>query len=60
MSKEMQAKNLVVVRRLCEEWPELTRGNFHDLLSPDCLYINVQWSNRPRIGLDQAYDALSR
>ena|ERR1019366_7467715 len=60
MNQGIQEANLVVVRRLCEEWPKLTRGDFHELLAPDCLYINVPWPGRPRIGPDQAYDALSR
>jgi len=60
MNRDTQAANLVVVSRLCEGWPRLTRQGFHDLLTPDCLYINVPWSNQPRIGPDQAYDALSR
>ena len=27
--------NLAVVRRLCENWPWLTRDEFHALLAPD-------------------------
>jgi limonene-1,2-epoxide hydrolase len=60
MNEGMKAANLVVVRRLCSDWPVLTREDFHELLAPECLYINVPWSNHPRIGPDEAYDALSR
>jgi limonene-1,2-epoxide hydrolase len=60
MNEKERATNLVVVTRLCEEWPTLTRGDFHELFDPDCLYVNVPWSNHPNIGPDQAYDALSR
>jgi limonene-1,2-epoxide hydrolase len=60
MNQTAKATNLGVVRRLCEEWSKLTRDEFHELLDPDCFYVNVPWSNRPNIGPDQAYDALSR
>ena len=52
--------NLNAVRRLCEEWPRLTKEGFNELLTADCLYINVPWLDRPRIGADAAHDALSR
>jgi limonene-1,2-epoxide hydrolase len=59
MEQGMQPSSLVV-RRLCEEWPRLTRDNFHELLAPECLYVNVPWPSHPRVGPDQAYEALSR
>jgi limonene-1,2-epoxide hydrolase len=55
-----QTTNLAAVKRLCEKWPELTRDNFHELLDPDCHYVNVPWANHYSIGPDQAFDALSR
>ncbi len=60
MNEGMEAANLVVVKQLCSEWPVLTRESFHELLAPECLYVNVPWPNHPRIGPDRAYDALSR
>jgi limonene-1,2-epoxide hydrolase len=60
MTHGMQEANLVAVRRLCEAWPQLSREEFHQLLTPDCTYINVPWSNHARVGPDQAYEALSR
>lgn len=56
----MEDANLQAVRRLCEEWPRLTREGFNQLLTADCLYINVPWLDRPCIGADAAYEALSR
>jgi limonene-1,2-epoxide hydrolase len=60
VDKSLQITNLAIVRRLCEEWPRLTREGFQELLAPDCFYVNIPWSDQPRIGPDQAYEALSR
>ncbi len=50
--------SLEVVRRLCEHWPDLTREQFHELLTPDCVYLNVPMPHLQCIGPDQAHDFL--
>jgi hypothetical protein len=47
----------LAVRQLCEEWPRLTRRQFHELLTRDSFFVSGSWSNQPRIGPDPAYDA---
>ena len=47
------------VTRLCTEWPSLTRQDLHDLLTPDCLYLNMPMPHRRCIGPDQAYDLIA-
>lgn len=53
------ASAISVVRRLCTEWPALTREDFHELLTPDCLYINMPMLAGRCVGPDQAYDLIA-
>jgi len=52
--------NLAVVRRLCENWPWLTREEFHALLAADCDYRNIPLAGDRHTGPDEAHDMLSR
>ncbi len=52
--------NLAVVRRLCENWPWLTREEFRALLAPDCDYRNIPIPGDRHTGPDEAHDMLSR
>ena len=49
---------VVIVRRICEHWPEMTRAEFHALLTPDCVYLNVPMPDLQCIGPDQTFDFL--
>ncbi len=57
MSEE---SDIAVVRRLCEQWPWLTREEFHALLAPDCDYRNIPIKGDQHTGPDEAHDMLSR
>jgi len=61
MSSEVgdAAGSLAIVRRLCTEWPTLTRDDFHEMLTSDCLYINMPMPAGRCIGPDQAYDLIA-
>jgi limonene-1,2-epoxide hydrolase len=48
-----------LVRRLCTEWPTLSRADLHKMLTPDCLYINMPMPEGRCIGPDQTYDLLA-
>lgn len=50
---------IATVRRLCTEWPTLSRDDLHGMLTPDCLYINMPMRQGRRIGPDQTYDLLA-
>lgn len=50
--------SIEAVRRVCEHWPEMTREEFHALLTPDCVYLNVPMPDLQCIGPDQAFDFL--
>jgi limonene-1,2-epoxide hydrolase len=50
---------IAIVRRLCTEWPTLSRADYHDLLTPDCLYINIPMAKRACVGPDQAHDLIA-
>ena len=56
--KNRNGSGVEAVRRVCEHWPELTREEFHALLAPDCVYLNVPMPQMQCIGPDQAYDFL--
>lgn len=49
---------IAVVRRLCTGWPTLGRQDYHDLLTLDCLYINMPMPKGRCIGPDQAYELI--
>lgn len=51
--------DIAVVRRLCEEWPRLTRADYDDMLTADCAYINMPWPDKSNIGRDLIYRMLS-
>jgi limonene-1,2-epoxide hydrolase len=40
-------------------WDKLDRGDFHELLSPDCEYINMPMPDLKCVGPDQAHDMLA-
>jgi limonene-1,2-epoxide hydrolase len=48
-----------IVSRLCMDWPKLAREDFHKLLSPDCVYVNMPLPKGRCIGPDQAYHLIS-
>lgn len=50
---------IAVVTRLCSEWPTLTREDFHEMLTPDCLYINMPMPDTRCTGPDQAFAMLA-
>jgi limonene-1,2-epoxide hydrolase len=59
MSKENVALNISNVRRLCENWPWLSRAEFSALLMSDCAYKDVPIPNREAVGPDAAFEKLS-
>ena len=50
---------IALVRKLCTEWPSLSREDLHLMLAPDCLYINMPMPQGRCIGPDQTYDLLA-
>lgn len=58
MRQGLNQQNLATVRRLCSAWPILTRMQFAEIMTPDCLYINVPWPHRACYGPDEAADFL--
>ena len=50
---------IALVRKLCTEWPSLSRADLHAMLTPDCLYINMPMPQGRCIGPDQTYDLLA-
>ena len=50
---------IATVRRLCTQWPTLTRQDYHELLTADCLYINMPMPQGRCIGPDQAHDLIA-
>lgn len=52
------AASIETVRRVCLDWPHMTREDFHALLAPDCHYENVPMPHLACTGPDQAYDFL--
>ncbi len=48
-----------IIRKLCEHWPELTREDFRNFLTEDCVYLNVPMPELKCIGPDQTYKTLS-
>ena len=50
---------IALVRKLCTEWPTLSRADLHAMLTPDCLYINMPMPQGRCIGPDQTYDLLA-
>ncbi len=48
-----------LVRRLCCEWPSLTQSDFYEMLTPDCLYINMPMPERRCIGPDQSFNLIA-
>jgi limonene-1,2-epoxide hydrolase len=59
MTDASQAANIAVVRRLCEQWPWLSREDFAELLAPDCDYRNIPISGDRHIGPDAAHKMVS-
>ena len=51
--------SIALVRRLCTEWPTLSRADLHTMLTPDCVYINMPMPEGRCIGPDQTYDLLA-
>jgi limonene-1,2-epoxide hydrolase len=51
--------SIALVRRLCTEWPTLSRADLHAMLTPDCIYINMPMPAGRCIGPDQTYDLLA-
>jgi limonene-1,2-epoxide hydrolase len=60
MDAKSAEANIAAVRLICEQWPWLTREDFHALLAPDCDYRNVPIAGDRHIGPDAAYEVLSR
>lgn len=54
-----QMSDLELVRHFCEQWPWLTRGDFHEILADDCVYLNMPMPHLRCVGPDQAYDLIS-
>ncbi len=50
---------IALVRKLCTEWPTLSRADYRDMLTPDCVYINMPMAERRLIGPDQAYELIT-
>ena len=50
---------IALVRKLCTEWPTLSRADYHDMLTPDCIYINMPMAERRHIGPDQTHDLIA-
>ena len=59
MTSEAEQQNLETVRRLCSQWPKLTREQFAEVMTPDCHYINVPWPDQSCRGPDASFDFLS-
>jgi limonene-1,2-epoxide hydrolase len=55
-----QETNIAVVRRLCENWPWLSRNDFRELMAPDCDYRNIPVAGDKHVGPDEAHALLSR
>lgn len=55
MTDTIEAADLAVVRRLCEQWPSLTREQFGELLAADCDYRNIPIPGDRHIGPDAAH-----
>ena len=55
MTDTTEAANLAVVRRLCEQWPSLSREQFGELLAADCDYRNIPRPGDRHIGPDAAH-----
>jgi len=47
------------VRRICEDWPSLSREDIRELLTPDCIYLNMPMPHLRCTGPDEAYDMLT-
>jgi limonene-1,2-epoxide hydrolase len=52
------ARSIETVRRLCVSWPDLTEGEFGELLAPDCVYSDVPYPDSVAIGPAAAYGKL--
>lgn len=58
MAADAREKNLQAVRRLCEQWPWMTREDFHALFAEGSVYINVPKPEMRKIGPDETWEAL--
>lgn len=47
------------VRRICEDWPSLTRKDIAELLTPDCVYLNMPMPHLKCTGPDEAFEMLT-
>jgi limonene-1,2-epoxide hydrolase len=59
MDAKTQETNLAVVRRLCEQWPWLSRDEFRELLAADCDYRNIPVPGDRHTGPDEAHALVS-
>ena len=55
LSRDQKIAAVVRVSR----WDKLSRSDFHDLLTPECEYLNMPLPQMKCSGPDQAYDQLS-
>lgn len=49
-----------LVRHFCEQWPWLKRSDFHEMLTPDCVYLNMPMPHLRCIGPDQTFDLIDK
>lgn len=59
MPNQADEDAIATVSRLCTEWPRLTREDFHQMLTPDCEYINMPVPEKACRGPDQAYGLIA-
>lgn len=58
MESAAQKANLLTVKRLCEEWPYFSLADFQEVMTPDCVYLNIPFPETRWIGPEQAYKIL--
>jgi len=51
--------SIALVRRLCTDWPSLSRADLRTMLTHDCCYINMPMPEGRCIGPDQTHDLLT-
>ena len=60
MNNLASTHGLTLVRHLCEQWPWLKRSDFHEMLTPDCVYLNMPMPHLRCIGPNQTFDLLDK
>ncbi len=55
----MSAQGHDAVRKICENWPTMSREEFGEVMAQDCEYRNVPYEGDRHIGPDAAHAVLS-